>query len=399
MRARACNAQLLKSDTSQSRSQIRSIRVSEEVVLSMFCRGRCVLTVLGHYSRTSHRPAVVLQSQILLARTPPHIRGTTRTFITLSTALLQHNASPWNQEGSETLANDTKDGSTDSLRQEPRSKSRWDLDAKVDSIADRLGHDPKELPSLKAALTHFSALGVRHKVKGIASGDFQHNGRLAVLGQQVLGHVVSESLFHSYPDMEGNLILDVVTHLTSTECLAKVANQLGVVYVVRSKSKLSEPSRAYLLARALRAVIGVVYTDVGPKSTRKVVRDFVVSQLEGRDLNELIKLQHPKFMLCSILRGLGQPPPTAKLVQESVRNTLFPSYVVAVYSGDSLLAEGCGTSLKKAEKDAVLAALRDRYPAEVARAPHPSDCEDFREERDVSLVEEGAVVEENEGNA
>ena len=130
------------------------------------------------------------------------------------------------------------------------------------------------------------------------------------------------------------------------------------------------------IKHAFRAVTGALYVDKGPLSARKIVHDFVIPQLAGRDLHELIKLQHPKFMLRAILKGQRQLPPVTRLIKESGRLTHFPSFVVGVYSGGKLLAEGCGTSLKRAEKEAVIAALHKHFQTELANTPLPSDRDD-----------------------
>ncbi len=366
----------------------------------MLARARCRLaTFIPAASRsmaTSRRITRPRQLPQFLLRPPPEpvpylARLVPRSsFSSLTPTLFQENLSPPEE------ATDAEGGRQtppiDPRTQEPRRGSNWNYDVELSALSHRLGHDPRELPSLRVALTHRSAISTKKPVEeGTAEqGDFQHNGRLAVLGQYLLGHYVSESLFYRYPNMEGNLLVDLEGFLSSTENLAKQAEHTGVVDLIRTRYKLKDPSKAYVSARAFRAVIGAAYTDVGPQAARKLVHDFVVAQLAGQDMHELIKLRHPKFMLSSILKSQGQPPPTSRLLRESGRLTHFPSFVVGVYSGERLLAEGCGTSLKRAEREAAMTALHSHFQTEVVQAPLPSDSEGFCEERNIDLFAEGS---------
>ncbi len=365
----------------------------------MLGRARCSLgsfTVLAHCSRAAARRVTRNKHpQPSLPVGLPELRlgarDARRFFTTLTPALFQKNLSNEQPAGSEAAPKGRKSPPIDPRTQEPRQGSNWNYTMELYALAQRLGHDPKEVPSLTVALTHRSARSTEQPVEAeeeASPGEFRHNGRLAVLGQHALRHYVYESLYYKYPNMEGNLLLDLGSHVTGTECLAKVADYAGILDLIQTRYKLNNPSKAYVIARAFCAVIAAVYTDVGPQAARKVIHDFVLPQLAGQDLHELIKLQHPKFMLKSILRGQGQRPPSSRLLRESGRLTHFPSFVVGVYSGESLLAEGCGTSLKRAEKEAVLAALHNRFQTEVASSPLPSDNEDFCEERNVDLFVE-----------
>lgn len=296
-----------------------------------------------------------------------------KSFSTVTPAICQENLSSDQLTQLETIAQGRP---IDPRTQEPRKGSNWNYEIEMYSLAHRIGHSPKDIPSLKIALTHHSALNVDPLLERSGSSRFQHNGRLAVLGQYTISCYVGESLFYRYPNMEGNLLLDLEAHLTSTENLAKLADYLGVVDLIRTQYELNDPSKAYILARAFQAVVGALYTDVGPNAARRIVHDFVLSQLAGQDMHEFIKFQHPKSMLASILKGQGQALPTTRLLRESGRLTHFPSFVVGVYSGERLLAEGCGTSLKRAEKEAVTTALFKHLHLEMAQGPLPSDHED-----------------------
>ena len=260
---------------------------------------------------------------------------------------------------------------------ERRKGSNWNYQAELRALAQRLGHDAKALPSLEVALTHSSA-----------SKQQENYHRLFVLGRATLQYYIQEYLYFKYPNLSAEGLLDLASFLASTDVCARVANYLGITDLIRCRYPLDQPQHSHIIQRVLFAVEGALYVDVGSQAARKLVHDNVLPQLAGKDLHDIIKLQHPKFMLRAILSSQRQPAATCRLLRESGRLTHFPSFVVGVYSGDRLLAEGCGTSLKRAEKEAVVAALMKHFLVEVSRAPLPSDHEDFVREHAVQFSEE-----------
>lgn len=256
--------------------------------------------------------------------------------------------------------------------------SNWNYRAELYALAQRLGHNVTDVPSLKVALTHKSLPSLNSK----ESSNGQHNGRLTVFGNAILVHYVQEYLYFTYPNLEGHMLFDLTEFLTNHGILADAANYLGITNLIRCNYKLKDDS---MIGRAFCAVVGALYVDNGPKDARKVVHDFLLPQLAGKDFHELIKFQHPKFMLRVILQRQGRPAPISRLLKETGRLTHFPSFVVGVYSGEKLLAEGCGTSLKRAEKEAITAALIKHFQVDMSSISLPSDHEEYMEESEIDL--------------
>lgn len=264
---------------------------------------------------------------------------------------------------------------------EPRKGSNWNYDAELSALAHRLGYAPETLPSLQTALTHRSALPEQPQANSSA-----HNGRLAVVGHAVLLHYTRESLFRTYPNLEGTHLIDVSNFLTNVEALVSLAEHLGIPELMRTFHKLYNPTKTILIERGICAIIGCLYIDRGQEAAKKFVEDMVLPQLKGKDLAELIKLQHPKFMLQTILKESGRQPPASRLMRESGRATHLPSYVVAVFSGNQSLGEGTGTSIKRAEEEAIKSALMKHFLKEVKAAPAPGGTQDgFRPERKINF--------------
>lgn len=270
--------------------------------------------------------------------------------------------------------------------QQKRKGSNWDYGVELSALSARLGHGLDKFPSLSVALTYRASSGTGANVaEKKPSGRGCHGERLARLGRTLLDFYVTEYLFFTYPNLRGHHLHDVQASVTDPEVTARIANHVGVTDLLLTPD---EEPHSSLAAKGLEAVLGALYVDHGPAAAKKLVHGFVLPQLANADFSQFIKAQHPKFMLRAILRGMGKPPPVARLLRESGRLTHFPSFVVGVYSGEQLLAEGCGTSLKRAEREAASAALKKYFQTEVSHAPLPSDHEDFQAESQVVLMED-----------
>ena len=256
-----------------------------------------------------------------------------------------------------------------------RVGSNWNYQSELSALAHRIGVDSAHLPSLQIALRDRSAVG-----RGM-----EEHGRLAVLGRSVLWHYVNEYLYFSYPKLEGSMLKDVGAFVMSDASLTELAGHLGVSQLIQTRTLLSDPSNSYVVTNAFCAVVGVLYEHQGGRSARSFIHDFVISQLATKDLSDIIKLQHPRFMLYAILKSKGQPKPVSRLIGESGRATHFPSFVVGVYSGEQLLGDGCGTSIKRAEREAMIAALQTHFQTELSSCRLPSDHDDFVPEEQLQL--------------
>lgn len=255
----------------------------------------------------------------------------------------------------------------------PRVGSNWNETAELTSLAQRLGHDKDILSSLKVALSDRSLLRAVPSSKDPAKSKPKEYTRLSVLGRSNLTFYVNEYLYFSFPKLEGTMLTDLCMFLTKDEALAKLANYVGVTDLICTQRVLDDPSNTRFVADVLCAVAGAIYETKGPQAARKLVFDFVVPQLSGTDIHELIKLEHPRFMLHTILKSQGLPRAESRLIKESGRATHFPTFVVGVFVGDKLLGEGHGTSIKRAEKEAMVAALVKEFQSQLTSVPLPSD--------------------------
>ena len=236
--------------------------------------------------------------------------------------------------------------------------SNWSHKVELFSFAHRVGYDPQQLPSLLEAVT---AKG--YEPSEVTEQQSQSsNGTLAVLGKSVTLLFVREFLYFTYPNLPGESILQVDLALTGSKSLAKVCECLGLADVILTRPVDIDEKRTPLeaqdiLSNALLAVVGAVYFDQGAEEARKFVHNFILPQLTQNQVRDIVRLKKPKEMLTNMLKQQNRGPAESRLLRESGRLTHFPTFVVGIFSDQKIVGQGVGTSLDRAEKEAMNTAI------------------------------------------
>ena len=136
-----------------------------------------------------------------------------------------------------------------------------------------LGYVFNDSELLARALTHRS-VGARH------------NERLEFLGDALLGMVVAEFLFATYPDADEGQLTRIRATLVNRETLADVARSLGLgelIHLGEGELKSGGWRRDSILANAVEALLGAIYLDGGIEACRRSVLCLLQSRLTTID--------------------------------------------------------------------------------------------------------------------
>ncbi len=136
-----------------------------------------------------------------------------------------------------------------------------------------LGYSFKDSGLLVRALTHRS-VGARH------------NERLEFLGDALLGMVIAEYLFDTYPDADEGQLTRTRATLVNRETLADVARglELGdLILLGEGELKSGGWRRDSILANAIEALLGAIYLDGGMEACRRAVLCLLDSRLATID--------------------------------------------------------------------------------------------------------------------
>jgi ribonuclease III len=140
----------------------------------------------------------------------------------------------------------------------PRAESVRYCTSQMTALAGRLGWDVKREELLVHALAHRSWCA--------ETPGFESNERLEFLGDAVLGLVVTDHLFRTYPDLPEGELAKVRAALVSSFALAEVAAELDIgdaLLLGKGEDGSGGREKSSILADATEALIGAVYLDQG----------------------------------------------------------------------------------------------------------------------------------------
>jgi ribonuclease III len=176
-----------------------------------------------------------------------------------------------------------------------------------------------------------------------------HNERLEFLGDAVLELIVTDHLYRTYPNPEGELT-NWRAALVNAIMLAGIAKDLGIddfLYLSKGESAdVNSKARMYILANAMEAVIGAIYLDKGYEGARIFVHDKVITKLP--EILEKKLYQDPKSRFQEIAQEQVGVTPTYKVLEESGPDHA-KKFVIGVFLKKDMIAKGEGTSKQEAQ--------------------------------------------------
>ena len=223
----------------------------------------------------------------------------------------------------------------------------------MDEFQKKIGFKFTKLLLLKEALTHRSYLNENPE------WPTPHNERLEFLGDAVLELITTEFLFYKYPDYPEGKLTSVRAALVNHVMLSKVSSGLSLdnyIFLSRGEAKGIRKAREVIMANAVEAVIGAIYLDGGYDAARKFVEEFILINLDSVMEGELYR--DPKSLLQEVIQEKMKITPTYEVLNESGPDHQ-KEFVVGVFSGKDLMAEGKGTSKQEAECVAAEEALKN----------------------------------------
>lgn len=129
-----------------------------------------------------------------------------------------------------------------------------------------MGHQFDDPTRLQLALTHRSFCA-EHP-------DNQPNERLEFLGDSVLGLVVTDHIYRTYPDLPEGQLAKLRASVVNTATLAELGRRLRVGALLRlgkGEDQSGGRDKESILADAMEAIFGAVYVDGGFERARDVI--------------------------------------------------------------------------------------------------------------------------------
>lgn len=228
-----------------------------------------------------------------------------------------------------------------------------DSKVNITEFCETIGYSFREPATLLLALKHRSYL--------ITTGENRSasNERLELLGDAVLGLVVTEYLYKKYPRETEGILTNYKSLLVSGRLLARVAKDIGLgqyLLLNESEARSGGRKRSSILADAVESVLGAIYLDGGLEAARTFIYNNITHRLD--DLLQDDHLRNNKSLLQEYCQSLNLNGPYYRVEEESGPDHLKVFTVSAVIDGEAV-GTGTGTSKKKAEQSAANEALHE----------------------------------------
>ncbi|MGW9549930.1 ribonuclease III [Citricoccus zhacaiensis] len=128
-------------------------------------------------------------------------------------------------------------------------------------------------------------LALTHRSYAYEHGGLPTNERLEFLGDSILGFVVTDHLYRTYPDRSEGDLAKMRAAVVSTRALASVARSIGVgpaVLLGEGERRTRGADKDSILADTMESLIGATYMDHGLSAARELVHRLVVPLLEDK---------------------------------------------------------------------------------------------------------------------
>ncbi|MBQ2854105.1 MAG: ribonuclease III [Oscillospiraceae bacterium] len=220
-----------------------------------------------------------------------------------------------------------------------------------------IGYQFRNIQLLHNALTHSSYANERWH------NSLLSNERLEFLGDSVLGMLVAEYLFQTFPDRPEGELTRMRADMVCEQTLANVAGRIGLgshLLLGHGEERLGGRSRESILADATESVIAACFLDGGLEAAARFVKNFIlvevpVSRPNNMDyktaLQELVQ-QKKNQVLSYALVGQSGPDHDKQ-------------FDVEVSLNGAVVGAGSGRSKKRAEQMAAKSAMEKLFPGKV----------------------------------
>ena len=221
----------------------------------------------------------------------------------------------------------------------------------IKDLEAAIGYRFKNITLLQNALTHSSYANERWH------NSLKSNERLEFLGDSILGMVVAEYLYKTFPDRPEGELTRMRADMVCEKTLAAVAARIELgrhLMLGNGEEQSGGRSRESILADAVESVIAASFLDGGMKAARKLIEKFILVEVPVKKLNNA----DYKTALQELVQQKKNQTLSYRLVGESGPDH-DKRFEVEVSLNGRVLGTGSGSSKKRAEQMAAQTALEN----------------------------------------
>ncbi|QQG45068.1 MAG: ribonuclease III [Candidatus Sungiibacteriota bacterium] len=201
------------------------------------------------------------------------------------------------------------------------------------------------------ALTHRSYLNENPSFR------VGQNERLEFLGDAVLELVVTEELYNRFPEKPEGELTSYRAALVNSKMLSEVSVEMGIndfLLLSRGEAKDVGRARQYILANAFEALTGAIYLDQGYEAAKGFINRVLLPHID--EVLEKRLYKDPKSLFQEEAQERVGITPNYEVIREWGPDH-DRHFVVGVFLGKELIAEGEGPSKQTAQEEAARNAL------------------------------------------
>ena len=200
----------------------------------------------------------------------------------------------------------------------------------IKKLKNILGFVPGNAVLYKMAFRH------RSVAKLLKNGSKSSNERLEFLGDAILGSVIAELLFKSYPYKEEGFLTEMRSKIVNRVNLNQLARKMGFDQLIVFDQKIvnAQTKHHSMLGDAFEALIGAVYLDKGYNFTKdfllkRIVKPYIdIHTLELTETNFKSKLiewcqRHGKDITFEIIANSEGDSPKLFTIQAVIDGESF----------------------------------------------------------------------------
>ena len=219
----------------------------------------------------------------------------------------------------------------------------------IKDLETAIGYRFGNISLLQNALTHSSYANERWH-NGLLS-----NERLEFLGDSVLGMLVAEYLYRTFPDRPEGELTRMRADMVCEKTLATVANSIGLgehLLLGHGEEQSRGRTRNSILADAMESVIAACFLDGGMEAAEGIVKRFILTEVPVKKLHNV----DYKTALQELVQQKKNQVLSYSLIGESGPDH-DKQFTVEVSLNGKSVGQGIGTSKKRAEQMAAQAAI------------------------------------------
>lgn len=210
-----------------------------------------------------------------------------------------------------------------------------------------------DLSLLKLALSHRSYLNIS------GGKHYDTYERLEFLGDAILGLLVTEFLFHNYPQKSEGTLTRYKSVIVSRKVLAEFAKEMDLgkyIYLGQGEEQSGGRHRKSILSDAFESLLGAIYIDGGQKAVKRILNKLLFPKISTILKKELHKNYKSQLLEYCQGKGLGLPRYEVKMETGPEHDKSFE--VIVRLNGEQL-GIGHGKSKKEAEQEAAKIAVEN----------------------------------------